>query len=88
MTLTNKTRLGKRILEMWELGKYQQITTSKKHDKIGHEKFKDLEEKYNKLKDDELKNMIFSQVSFCQNKNNNWAYPCPLPFLLCPNIFS
>ena len=51
---------------MWELGKYQQITTSKKHDKIGHEKFKDLEEKYNKLKADELKsltasgNMIFS----------------------------
>ena len=79
---------------MWELGKYQQITTSKKHDKIGHEKFKDLEEKYNKLKDDELKsltasgNMIFSQISFYQNKNNNWAYPCPLPFLLCPKIFS
>ena len=59
--------MGKRILEMWELRKYQEITTSKKHDKIGHEKFKDLEEKYNKLKDDELKsltesgNMIFSQ---------------------------
>ena len=79
---------------MCELWKYQQITTFKKNDKIGHEKFKDLQEKYNKLKNDELKsltasgNMIFSQISFYQNKNNNWAYPWPLPFLLCPKIFS
>ena len=60
---------------MRELGKYQQITTSKKHDKIGHEKFKYLQENQKKLKDDELKsltasgNMIFSQSFSYQNNN-------------------
>ena len=33
MPLTNKTRMGKRKLEMQELRKEKQITTSKKHDK-------------------------------------------------------
>ena len=34
MALTNKTILGKRILELQELYKDQQITISKKQDKI------------------------------------------------------
>ena len=33
MTLPSKTRLGKRRLEMQELRKEKQTTTSKKHDK-------------------------------------------------------
>ena len=45
MTLTNKMRLGKRVLEMQELRKDQQIQTSKMDDQNCHEKFQDLKVK-------------------------------------------
>ena len=71
MTLTtNKTRMGKRRLEMQELRKDKQITTSKKHDKKCivdqnttegsenvHLQLQKLQERYDKLKGDNEKNL-------------------------------
>ena len=53
MTSTNKTRLGKRMLEMQDLRKEKQITTSKKHDKkcLEVNPNKDFEELKQQLKD-------------------------------------
>ena len=69
MTLTNKTRLGKRRLEMQDLRKEKQITTSKKHDKKCLEanpnkdfedlkqQLKDLQEKYDRIRDENTKHV-------------------------------
>ena len=53
MTLPSKTRLGKRRLEMQELRKEKQTTTSKKHDKNCLDKgySQELEELRRKFKD-------------------------------------
>ena len=69
MTLTNKTRLSKRRLEMQELRKDKQITTSKKHDKNCleinpkqelqelKEKLKHLQEEHDRVIDENNKNV-------------------------------
>ena len=86
MTLTNKTRLGKRKLEMQELRKEKQISTSKKHDKscINDKNSKDaaksqlviLQEQYDKLKDDyekqvERNNILEEKIDKLDNQNNH-----------------
>ena len=69
MTLASKTRLGKRRLEMQELRKEKQTTTSKKHDKNcldkGYSqemeelrgKFKDLQERHDKVMNENTKHV-------------------------------
>ena len=57
MALTNKTRLGKRKLEMQELRKEKQVTTSKKHDK-------------NALITSLIKNMLIGSLSSKISKKN------------------
>ena len=55
MALTNKTILGKRILELQELYKDQQITISKKQDKNCHKN--NSLKIFKKLKDDEVNSL-------------------------------